>query len=101
VSSSGPPDAGPRPAQYEAPSGRGDRNSRILGGTGLRREGAKGVLIAVVSTVVVFTLLTVIVVNSPGWPEIHQAFFNGEVFRESFPDVLRFFFVNVEARSSF
>ena len=35
-----------------------------------RGEGRRGVVIAVVSTVVVFTALGLAIVNSPGWPEV-------------------------------
>ena len=72
----------------------GDRRSRILGG-GV--EGRRGVIIAVVSTVVFFTAVILVVVSSPGWPEVKRSFFNLEVFRESFPEILRRFLINVQA----
>jgi polar amino acid transport system permease protein len=72
----------------------GDRRSRILGG-GV--EGRRGVIIAVVSTVVFFTAVILVVVSSPGWPEVKRSFFNIEVFRESFPEILRRFLINVQA----
>jgi polar amino acid transport system permease protein len=68
--------------------------SRIL--APLRAEGAKGVAIAVLSTVVVFTLLVVVVVNSPNWPVVKEAFFNGEIFGETFPEIARRFLQNVK-----
>ncbi len=71
----------------------GDRRSRILGGGGA--EGARGVAIALVSTVVFFTLLILLVINSPGWPEVKQAFFNVELFAESFPTIAKKFLINV------
>ena len=74
----------------EAPLG-GDRRSRILGGG----SGARGVAIAVASTVVFFTLLVLLIVNSPGWPQVRQAFFNWDVFRDSLPGIAEKFLVNV------
>lgn len=53
--------------------------------------------IALVSTAVFFTVLGLIVVNSPGWPEVKRAFFNGEVFRDSFPTIAERFLKNVAA----
>ena len=52
--------------------------------------------IAVVSTIVFFTVLVVAVINAPGWLEVKDAFFNGEQFKESFPDIARAFLVNVK-----
>ena len=43
-----------------------------------------------------FTVLVVAVVTSPGWPEVKEAFFNREVFRESFPDIASAFLTNVK-----
>ena len=76
--------------------GAGSRRSRILGGPSRRRdEGGRAVLIAMTSTVIFFTVVTIAVVNSAGWPVVRQAFFNGEQFRESLPDITRGFLVNV------
>jgi polar amino acid transport system permease protein len=73
------------------PDGRGDRGSRILGaGTG-----GRSIAIAVVSTAVVFGGLILLIGTSPGWPSIHQAFFDGEVFAYSFERILRAFGLNV------
>jgi polar amino acid transport system permease protein len=52
-------------------------------------------VIALASTVVFFTVLTVIVVNSPGWPTIKSRFLDGEVFARSFPKILEAFLTNV------
>jgi polar amino acid transport system permease protein len=81
------------PEVYQPPvAPPGDRRSRILGGG---QEGGRAVVIAVASTVVFFTALVLIVVNSPGWPEVRQAFFNREIFAESFPEIARRFLLNV------
>ena len=86
---SGTPPSAPQPAPDV-----GDRRSRILGG-GV--EGRRGVVVALVSTVVFFTAVILVVVNSPGWPEVKRSFFNPEVFRESFPEIARRFLINVQA----
>ena len=70
------------------------RSSKIL--RQLRAEGAKGVAIAVGSTLVVFTLIVVVVIHSENWPAVRQAFFNGEEFRRSFPEIASKFRRNIE-----
>ena len=82
------------PAPQVEPPGIGDRRPRILGG-GL--GAGRGVVVAVASTVVFFTVLVLLVVTSPGWPEVQRSFFNLSVFRDSFPDVAAKFGVNVLA----
>jgi polar amino acid transport system permease protein len=69
----------------------GDRRSRILGGG----SGGRTVTIALASTVVFFTVLVVAIVNSPGWPEVRESFFNGRVFVDSFPRIFEKFLKNV------
>ena len=87
-----PPDVFPyQPGDPRLPGG--DRGSRIL--APLRVEGARGVAIAVVSTLVFFTVVIVAVLNSSGWPLIKEAFFNGEVFADAFPEILEKFSRNV------
>jgi polar amino acid transport system permease protein len=80
---------GERPgSEVDVPAG--SRGSRILGA-----EGARSAAIAAVSTVVFFTALVVLVSRSPGWPEVRRLFFEGALFRESFPDIARAFLINV------
>jgi polar amino acid transport system permease protein len=71
------------------------RRSRIFGDV-FRQEGARGVAIALVSTIIVFGLIAWAVVHSPNWPAVKQAFFNGQEFRDSFPDVAKKFVRNIE-----
>jgi polar amino acid transport system permease protein len=87
---------GPLDEQMEPAIPPGDRRSRILG-SWHRQEGARGVAIAVASTIVLFTLLAVAVVNSPGWDSFKSAFFDRQVFVDSFPDIAEKFVVNVKA----
>lgn len=86
-----PEEFGSLPGEALPPSG--DRGSRIL--APLRAEGARAVALAVISTIVFFTVIVVGVLNSSGWPEIRKAFFDGEVFAESFPKILDRFGLNV------
>jgi polar amino acid transport system permease protein len=55
------------------------------------------VAIAVLSTVVFFAVLVLIVINSPGWPEVRRAFFNLDIFWDSLPDISERFLKNVVA----
>jgi polar amino acid transport system permease protein len=50
----------------------------------------------VVSTVIVFAALWIGVVNTPGWPAFHQAFFNGQEFSDKFGGVARGFLVDLK-----
>ena len=71
----------------------GSRRSRLLD---LGRDGTRGALVATTSTIVVFAALGWLIVSSPGWPEVRRAFFNAEIFAESFPKILAAFWVNVQ-----
>src|SRR5262245_44890990 len=62
---------------------------------GLGGEGARSLLIAVLSTVIVFGVLGYIVVNAPGWTRFQEAFLNGPIFWESLPKLVDKFWVNV------
>jgi polar amino acid transport system permease protein len=70
----------------------GSRGSRILGGPG----GGRSLAIAAVSTVVFFGVLVLVVVNSPGWPEVRESFFYWPEFKDAFPDILDQFGTNVK-----
>ncbi len=72
------------------PPGRRSRSRRS--GQGALRSTA----IAFLSTFVFFGFLAWVAVNSPGWPLVQQAFFNGELFANSLPDIAGAFWVNVQ-----
>jgi polar amino acid transport system permease protein len=74
------------------PEVTGTRRSRILGGGG---TGGRSVAVALASTAVFFTLIVVLVVSSPGWPEVKRAFFDGEIFRGAWPDIAKAFLLNI------
>src|SRR5512137_262300 len=57
---------------------------------------ARSTIVAAVSTVVVFALIVLVVINAPGWPAVKESFFNGEVFWSSLPAIVRAFWVNIQ-----
>jgi polar amino acid transport system permease protein len=61
-----------------------------------RRHHRRGQAIAALSSVVVLGGLATLILTSPGWPEVRETFFNWEVFKDSFPDVLRAFWLDVK-----
>jgi polar amino acid transport system permease protein len=84
------PEAGPRESGAIPPPRRS--RSRL----GIGGQGTKAILIAAASTVVFFTVLTILVVNAPGWAQVQRAFFDGRVFVESIPRIVRGFWTNVQ-----
>jgi polar amino acid transport system permease protein len=81
-----------RPASAGAvPPPRPARGPRF----GIGREGARSLAIATASTVVVFALVALVVVNAPGWDRFQQAFLNGPIFWDSLPRLADKFWVNV------
>lgn len=58
-------------------------------------EGRRSLLIATVSTIVVFGGIVIVVTNAPGWPAFQQAFLNGPIFWDSLPKVIGKFWTNV------
>jgi polar amino acid transport system permease protein len=64
----------------------------VKAGTGGRRA----VAVAVLSSIVFFGAIALIVVNSPGWSEFKQTFFNRQVFADSFSEIASAFLVNVK-----
>jgi polar amino acid transport system permease protein len=61
-----------------------------------RRQARRGQAIAIVSTVVVLGGLSALVLSSPGWPAVRETFFSWTVFKESFPEVLDAFWLDVK-----
>jgi polar amino acid transport system permease protein len=73
----------------------GSSRSRIFSGAGLKEEGAKGVVIAVVSTALVLIVIGVLVTRSAYWPEFKEAFFDRQIFLNSLPEIVAKFRRNV------
>ena len=62
------------------------RRSRILQGAS---SPIVNVSIALVSTVVFLVVVTLVIVNAPGWAQVKQSFFNASEARDTLPLVLR------------
>jgi polar amino acid transport system permease protein len=75
----------------DAETGRANRRSRILGDL----QGGRNIAVAVASTVVFFAVVVLVIVNSAGWPEVRKAFFDRQLFSDSFPEIARAFLLNV------
>ena len=61
-----------------------------------RRQQRRGQAIAVASTVLVLGGLAAWVLTSPGWPVVRETFFSWTIFRDSFPEVLEGFWLDVK-----
>ncbi|MCB0995268.1 MAG: amino acid ABC transporter permease [Acidimicrobiales bacterium] len=58
-------------------------------------DGGRGALIAFAGTIVLFGVITVAVLTSDSWPKVRRQFFDPGAFRDSFPDVLDGFWLDV------
>jgi len=88
------PLTGPDQDTHEPSARRGRRFAATRDQLG--EEGAKGALIATVSTVAFFGVAIWLIGSSENWPLVQDRFFNSENFREAWPSVLRGFWLNVE-----
>jgi polar amino acid transport system permease protein len=73
-----------------------ERRSRLLGGLRFEGEGARGVAIALLSTVIFLAVVIVAITQSPGWPEVRRTFFDWGDISGSFPEIARAFVLNVK-----
>jgi polar amino acid transport system permease protein len=77
-------------------------DSAVISDRRLEREAAKrrhhrrGQLIATVSSVVVIGGLATWILTSPGWPVVRETFFSWSIFKDSFPEVLEGFWLDVK-----
>ncbi len=60
-----------------------------------RRQRLRGTVIAAVVTVVVFGAVAAGILASPGWPRVHETFFNSHHAHDSFREILKGFWINV------
>jgi polar amino acid transport system permease protein len=60
-----------------------------------KHQRRRSLLIGAISTIVVFGVVALVVVNSSGWPAVKESFFSWDDFRASFPDILNGFKRNV------
>jgi polar amino acid transport system permease protein len=77
----------------EANAAKADRRAERAAAR--RRRNRRGVAIAALSTVIVIGGLTALVLTSSGWPAVRETFFNASVFKESFPDVAKAFWLDI------
>ena len=61
-----------------------------------RQRARRGQAVAAVSSVVVLGGLVALVLTSPGWPNVRDTFFSWSAFKDSFPDVLSAFWLDVK-----
>ena len=72
------------------------RDRRAERAAARRSRARRGQLIAAVSSIVVLGGLTVLILTSPGWPEVREKFFSWTAFKDAFPDVLDAFWLDVK-----
>jgi polar amino acid transport system permease protein len=61
-----------------------------------RRKQKRGQAIAAASSLIVIGGLALWILTSPGWPVVRETFFSWTVFKESFPEVLDAFWLDVK-----
>ena len=61
-----------------------------------RKRARKGQAIAAISSVVVLGGLAALALTSPGWPNVRDTFFSWSAFKDSFPDILSAFWIDVK-----
>src|SRR4051812_25388312 len=76
----------------------GNRGSLLLRGLRLGNSGAfsRGTLVALLSTVLVFGVIALIAVNSPGWTVVQRSFFSADVFNASLPGIVKALWKNIQ-----
>ncbi len=63
--------------------------------TRIREEGARGALIAFVSTLIFLALALWLILTAEAWPDVQRQFFSGSHFRAAWPDVVGGFWLDV------
>jgi polar amino acid transport system permease protein len=69
--------------------------SRLARAAERRRQARRATLISGVSTIAVLGGLAALLVTSPGWNSVRTTFFSSSEFTESFPEVLKGFWLDV------
>lgn len=72
------------------------RDRRAERAAARRRRNRRGAAIAAVSTVVVIGGLTALILTSPGWPAVRDTFLDWDQFKDSFPDILKAFWLDIK-----
>jgi ABC-type amino acid transport system, permease component len=73
-----------------------DRRPRLFDGLRSGGEGRRSVFVAMLSTVVFFTVVAVAITHAPGWPEVKSTFFDWGEFKSTFPEIARAFKLNIK-----
>jgi polar amino acid transport system permease protein len=60
-----------------------------------RRAARRGAIVSAGSSVVIIGGLALLILTSPGWPDVRDSFFSWSDFKDSFPAVLRGFWLDV------
>jgi polar amino acid transport system permease protein len=60
-----------------------------------KRKARRGQAIAAISTIVFFGVVSVLILTSPGWPEVRDTFFDWGEFKDSFPDIAEAFWLDI------
>jgi polar amino acid transport system permease protein len=71
------------------------RDAPVAPRRSLRRSRGAAVLVATVSTLLVFGIAGWVIVNSPGWPVVQERFFDAEAFAIALPKVFAGLLVNI------
>jgi polar amino acid transport system permease protein len=74
----------------------GSRDRRAERAAARRARTIRGALVAAVSSVVVLGGLALLILTSPGWEEVREKFFSWSEFRDTFPDILSAFWLDVK-----
>ena len=72
-----------------------ERRSRLLDWRG-SGDGRRSLVIALVSTVVFFTIVGFAITRAPGWPAVRSTFFDWHEFRSTLPEIARAFRLNIK-----
>ncbi|HEY6960824.1 MAG TPA: amino acid ABC transporter permease [Gaiellaceae bacterium] len=72
------------------------RRSPLLDGLRSGGDPRRSVAIALLSTIVFFTIVGYAITHSPGWPEVRRTFFDWHEFRSTFPEIARAFVLNIK-----
>ncbi len=56
----------------------------------------RSLVIAATSTIIAIAAVVVLVPLTPGWPKVKRSFFDGEVFVDTFPDLIKAFWLDVK-----
>jgi polar amino acid transport system permease protein len=72
------------------------RRSRLFDGLRSGGDPRRSVAIALLSTIVFFTLVGVAITHAPGWHQVRSEFFDWGEFKSTFPEIARGFVLNIK-----